>query len=77
MRERYLGYLSRLRYLDQSLGAFFERFFASPLADDTVVVILGDHGLGIPTVFAQPYFQKIEMRSRIPLCAHDGAISAR
>ena len=43
----YGGYLSRLRYLDRALGDFFRSFFASALADHTVVVLLGDHSINV------------------------------
>ena len=41
--KNYPGYLSRLRYLDASLDNFFERFFASPLSERTLVIMMGDH----------------------------------
>ncbi len=43
----YQGYLSAEKALDQALGKFFERFFRSRLSDDTMVVVLSDHGTGV------------------------------
>jgi phosphoglycerol transferase MdoB-like AlkP superfamily enzyme len=43
----YAGYLSSARGLDHALGKFFDRFFKSPLAKDTVIVVMGDHGTGV------------------------------
>ena len=65
--EKYAAYLSRLRYLDQSVGVFFRAFFASDLADHTVVVVLGDHGVGVQGALPVTAAQRIEQRARIPL----------
>jgi phosphoglycerol transferase MdoB-like AlkP superfamily enzyme len=43
----YAGYLSSAQGLDHALGKFFDRFFKSPLAKDTVIVVMGDHGTGV------------------------------
>ncbi|MFL5812283.1 MAG: LTA synthase family protein [Bdellovibrionia bacterium] len=49
----YAGYLSSARGLDHALGKFFDRFFKSPLAKDTVIVVMGDHGTGIAPPHAE------------------------
>ena len=38
------GYVKTAKALDQELGRFFKRFFASSMADDTVVMLVSDHG---------------------------------
>lgn len=64
---RYRGYISRLRYLDESLGSFFADLFASPIADRTLVVMVGDHGVRYrPHVPTSPS-QRVELVARIPL----------
>lgn len=64
---KYAAYLSRLRYLDQGIGLFFDRFFASDLAKDTLVVVLGDHGIAMETPLPATPVQRIEQRARIPM----------
>jgi hypothetical protein len=66
-RIPYVGYLSRLRYLDQSLGEFVDRLFAAENGERTLVVVLGDHAAGIRTVFDTTPEQKVEIRARIPM----------
>lgn len=43
------SYLARYRrgiyYTDRALAHFFERFLASPLSDNTLLVVTGDHGI--------------------------------
>ena len=63
----YRAYLSRLIYVDLAVGAFFDTLFASTLADNTVVVLVGDHSS--PTL---PYEglgpeQEAEVKFRIPI----------
>lgn len=43
----YQGYLSTAKGLDHALGKFFKRFLSSPVSNDTVIVVLGDHGTGV------------------------------
>jgi phosphoglycerol transferase MdoB-like AlkP superfamily enzyme len=62
----YLGYLSRLRYVDESLHSFFEALFAGPLSDRALVVVLGDHGTRYrPHIPVAPH-QVVELMVRIP-----------
>ena len=65
--EKYLGYLSRLRYLDIALGEFFEALFADPMAAHTAVFILGDHGTSIRSPHSTTAAQRVEQQARIPL----------
>lgn len=62
----YLRYLSRLRYADESIGDFIDAFFASPLADSTAIVVLGDHGTTTRPIEEVSKHQFLEMRFRIP-----------
>lgn len=66
-RKFYRGYLSRLRYEDRALGAFFRAFFASPIADNTVVLLLADHSSGIQPHLDLTDLQRQEIRFRIPV----------
>ena len=38
----YQGYLSRLRYVSKSVGAFLDALFASSMGDRSLVVLLGE-----------------------------------
>jgi glycerophosphoryl diester phosphodiesterase len=60
-------YLAMLRYVDGALADFFERLFASTLGEHTVVVLLGDHSVGLNPYLDLTPIQKTEMRFRIPL----------
>jgi hypothetical protein len=64
--SEYEGYLSHLRYLDESLGEFFTKLFAGPLGENTVVVLLGDHGLRLRTVTLSER-RTVELTARVPL----------
>ena len=65
--KAYLGYLSRLRYADGALSDFIEQFLASPLADDTILVMLGDHSISLEPHIALSPLQKKELQFRIPV----------
>jgi arylsulfatase A-like enzyme len=62
----YVGYLSRLRYLDESLHKFFTALFAGPLGDRTLVVLLGDHGQRYTPHLAIARQQQVELMMRVP-----------
>jgi Sulfatase len=62
----YVGYLSRLRYLDESLERFFGALFDNPLGDRTLVVLLADHGQRYRPHLPIAQHQVVEMMSRIP-----------
>ncbi|MCC7442045.1 MAG: LTA synthase family protein [Bdellovibrionales bacterium] len=63
----YHGYLTRLHYVDQSLGEFFREFFKSPAADNTLVVVLADHSTNITPPFVTDPVVAEEIRFRIPM----------
>ena len=62
----YVGYLSRLRYLDESLASFFAALFASPAGDRTLVVLLGDHGARYRPHLPVSQHQMVELMARVP-----------
>jgi phosphoglycerol transferase MdoB-like AlkP superfamily enzyme len=45
--DDYEGYLSTAKGLDHALGEFFKRFMESPVSNDTVIIVTGDHGTGV------------------------------
>lgn len=63
----YLGYLSRLKYADGVIGEFFERVFKTPLADNTVFVVLGDHSVPVRPTTGVEGLQRIEYMFRVPI----------
>ena len=65
-QKDYVGYLSRLRYLDDSLDRFFASLFDSPIADRTLVVLLGDHGQRYRPHLPIAQHQVVELMSRVP-----------
>ena len=42
--DRKTRYRSEVSYTDKHLGAFMDWFFEQPYADDTLVIVVGDHG---------------------------------
>jgi hypothetical protein len=62
----YVGYLSRLRYLDDSLDQFFTALFDGPLGDRTLVVLLGDHGQRYTPHVPIAQHQVVELMTRVP-----------
>jgi hypothetical protein len=60
------GYLLRLMALDEALGEFFKDFFASPLAEDTAIFLVSDHGNTIqPTYPSLSDLQRSQLLPRI------------
>jgi phosphoglycerol transferase MdoB-like AlkP superfamily enzyme len=66
MRD-YQGYLSHLSYADSALANFFDEFKKSSIADNTVILMLGDHGLFLPPHIPLDPFQARELRFRISM----------
>lgn len=62
-----LGYLTQLKYVDEAVTEFFDAFFASKLAENTVVVLLGDHSTSVPTYLPLNPVQATEIQFRIPV----------
>lgn len=63
----YQAYLSRLKYADDATANFLDLFFASPLAKDTVIVGLGDHGITTDTHLPLSDTQRRQSAFRIPI----------
>jgi hypothetical protein len=63
----YQAYLSRMIYEDRSLTRFFELFAESELADDTLIVLLGDHSIRIDPHLPLTPIQQVETQFRVPL----------
>lgn len=47
LNEQFVGYLEHISYTDYALGAAMDYLETTGLADDTIVVLYGDHGCGI------------------------------
>jgi hypothetical protein len=47
LRGAYAAHVSELACVDAHLGAFMDWFYQSGLADDTLVIVAGDHGEGL------------------------------
>ena len=62
----YAGYLSGMRYVDESLDAFFTALWNSTLGDRTLVVVLGDHGQRYKPHVAVAQHQVVELMARVP-----------
>lgn len=55
--ERNIAYRSEIAYVDEVLGDFMDWFFESPLAEDTLVVVVADHGEGMgEVIFDEVYW---------------------
>jgi hypothetical protein len=65
-QKDYVGYLSRLKYLDDSLDEFFRALFDGPLGDRTLVVLLGDHGQRYTPHVPIAQHQVVELMTRVP-----------
>jgi arylsulfatase A-like enzyme len=65
-QKDYVGYLSRLRYLDESLDRFFKSLFEGPLGEQTLVVMLGDHGQRYTPHVPIAQHQVVELMMRVP-----------
>jgi membrane-anchored protein YejM (alkaline phosphatase superfamily) len=64
--EYYRKYLSRLSYEDRALTGFFEAFFSSSLANNTVVAVVADHSSPVRPHLPLNNRQFEEMRFRVP-----------
>lgn len=66
-KRSHSGYLSRIRYVDDAVGDFLDKLFASPLGDNTLVVVLGDHSITTKPFFEIPMLTRHQNRFRVPL----------
>lgn len=63
----YQAYLSRLRYVDRAVAAFFDELFESAIGGDTLVVLLGDHGARVAPHLPLGDRQRQEVQFRVPM----------
>jgi phosphoglycerol transferase MdoB-like AlkP superfamily enzyme len=63
--DDYLGFVARLEAADQALSSFFGAFFAGPLGDNTLVVLMGDHSTPLLPPGQRSPFETEELESRI------------
>jgi len=67
-------YRSEVAYLDDELGKFMKWFYKQPFAEDTLVIVLGDHGEALgEEVFGRPFSEHHvhvhNLVSRVPVFA--------
>ncbi len=66
--DSYRRYLNGTYYTDYAVSGFIEKVQSSKLAENTIVIATGDHGLWLfPPETTDP-MQKLEMYFRTPLC---------
>jgi arylsulfatase A-like enzyme len=64
------AYLSSIKAMDSALGHFLDRFFETPMANNTIVLLASDHGTGIFPNYPELYkWQKRLLWPRIILGA--------
>jgi phosphoglycerol transferase MdoB-like AlkP superfamily enzyme len=62
----YQGYIKAVTLLDAALDDFFAKLFASPIGDNTVVMLVSDHGLTVePSYPHVTVVQRSQLLSRI------------
>ncbi|WP_162006828.1 sulfatase [Roseimaritima sediminicola] len=64
------GYLASISYVDHQLGRLLDGLDASPLADNTVVVLWSDHGFHIGEKENWEKFALWQQTTRVPLFIH-------
>jgi hypothetical protein len=65
--KSYLGYLTSFHALDAALSGFIDTFLRSRMADDTVLVVMGDHSVPLEPPLNLAPVQREELKFRIPL----------
>ena len=75
-KATYAGYENAIRYADHALGAFWTSFLGSALAENTILVVTGDHGVWSfdPSVEGSE-LQQTEEYFRVPLFIYHPAIN--
>lgn len=63
-------YINSIAYTDSCMGAFIEEFKKMPLWENTLVILVADHGVG----YLLGYNEQGEARQRIPMIWCGGAI---
>jgi len=69
------GYLASISYVDHELGRLLDGLDASPLAENTIVVLWTDHGFHIGEKENWEKFALWEQTTRVPLFLHAPGIS--
>lgn len=66
--EKYIKYTQGVYYTDYAVSCFIEKVRDSGLAENTIIVAMGDHGLWLfPKGISDP-MQKLEIMFRVPMC---------
>ncbi|MCZ6841425.1 MAG: LTA synthase family protein [SAR324 cluster bacterium] len=65
--KRYRDYMTMFRYTDEAIGDFLDGLFASPMADNTVVLLLGDHAHAYMPHHPMTQVQRADVPFRTPL----------
>lgn len=65
-------YLNSIAYADSCMGAFMDEFKKMPLWENTLVILVADHGVG----YLLGYNEQGEARQRIPMIWSGGAVKA-
>lgn len=67
-----MGYVTELRYIDDTLGEFMEWFQDHPMSDETLVILVADHGEGLGETIMGEEFRRHHVHvhnvvTRIPI----------
>ena len=65
-------YINSIAYTDSCIGAFIDEFKKMPLWENTLVILVADHGVG----YLLGYNEQGEARQRIPMIWSGGAVKA-
>lgn len=76
--DRHRAYRSEVAYVDEHLGDFMDWFFEHPIAEDTLVVVVSDHGEGFgEQILGEPFWghhvHVHNVVSRIPMFVAGGS----
>ena len=84
---KYIKYTEGIYYTDYAVSQFIEKILNSDLAEDTIVIAMGDHGLWLFPDKVKAPMEKLEIMFRVPLCiwgpediirpGHDGTIGSQ
>ncbi|NNM30520.1 MAG: sulfatase-like hydrolase/transferase, partial [Akkermansiaceae bacterium] len=69
------GYLASISYVDHQLGRLLDALDASPLKDNTIVVVWSDHGFHIGEKENWEKFALWDQTTRVPLFIHAPGVS--
>ena len=70
------GYQASISYVDHQLGRLLDGLHASPLADNTIIVLWSDHGFHIGEKDNWEKFALWDQTTRVPLFIHAPGISS-